>query len=60
MMNDPQQADVAKAPENRIRKQLQSDMYSAMKAKETIRLNAIRGIIGAIKQVEIDEKIIPE
>lgn len=39
-----------------IKEQLTADMKEAMKAKDTIRLNTIRMVRGAIKQQEIDGK----
>lgn len=40
-----------------IKKLIQSDMNSAMKAKQTERLSTIRLLMAAIKQKEIDEQI---
>ncbi|HPA88619.1 MAG TPA: GatB/YqeY domain-containing protein [Quisquiliibacterium sp.] len=37
-----------------------ADMKSAMKAKETDRLSAIRLLIAAIKQKEVDERIVAD
>lgn len=39
-----------------IKEQLTADMKEAMKAKDTLRLNTIRMVRGAIKQQEIDGK----
>lgn len=40
-----------------LKDRIQDDMKSAMKARETERLNAIRLLMAAIKQREIDERI---
>jgi uncharacterized protein YqeY len=40
-----------------LKQQLTADMKSAMKAKDKETLKAVRGIIGAIKQFEIDNKV---
>ena len=40
-----------------IKSRLQDDMKNAMRAKEKDRLVVIRGIIAAVKQREIDERI---
>lgn len=40
-----------------LQMQIQEDMKSAMRAKETSRLNTIRLLLAAIKQREIDERI---
>lgn len=42
---------------NSLRTQIQEDMKSAMRAKETSRLHTIRLLLAAIKQREIDERI---
>ncbi len=40
-----------------LKSQITDDMKSAMKAKDTNALKAIRMILGAIKQKEVDERI---
>lgn len=40
-----------------LKAQINEDMKAAMKAKETVRLSAIRLLIAAIKQKEVDERI---
>jgi len=40
-----------------LKNRIKDDMKSAMKAKEKGRLNVIRMILAAIKQVEVDERI---
>lgn len=40
-----------------IKAQLKDDMKSAMRAKETVRLGAIRMLMAAVKQREVDERI---
>ena len=40
-----------------LRQKLTDDMKAAMKAKETARLGAIRLLLAAIKQREVDERI---
>lgn len=40
-----------------LKQRLQEDMKSAMRAKETVRLDAIRMLMAAIKQREVDERI---
>lgn len=40
-----------------LKTQIQDDMKNAMKARETERLNAIRLLMAAIKQREVDERI---
>ncbi len=40
-----------------LKMQIQEDMKSAMRAKETVRLGTIRMLLAAIKQREIDDKI---
>ena len=41
-----------------IRKQITSDMKEAMKSKDKDRLNAIRLILAAAKQKEVDERVV--
>ena len=41
-----------------LKARIQDDMKAAMKARETDRLNAIRLLMAAIKQREVDERII--
>jgi uncharacterized protein YqeY len=40
-----------------LKQRITDDMKSAMKAKDKDTLKAIRMILGAIKQIEIDERI---
>jgi len=40
-----------------LKKRIQEDMKSAMRAQEKQRLDAIRLILAAVKQVEVDERI---
>lgn len=40
-----------------LRDQITEDMKSAMRAKETDRLNAIRLLLAALKQKEVDERV---
>ena len=40
-----------------LKARITEDMKTAMKAKETARLNAIRLLIAALKQKEVDERI---
>ena len=40
-----------------LKDRIQDDMKAAMKARETARLNAIRLLMAAIKQKEVDERI---
>ncbi|NBU79839.1 MAG: hypothetical protein EBS50_12350 [Sphingomonadaceae bacterium] len=40
-----------------LKDRIQDDMKAAMKARETERLNAIRLLMAAIKQREVDERI---
>ena len=40
-----------------LKERIQDDMKAAMKARETERLNAIRLLMAAIKQREVDERI---
>lgn len=42
---------------NSLKDRIQDDMKTAMKARETERLNAIRLLLAAIKQREVDERI---
>lgn len=42
---------------NSLRSQIQDDMKTAMRTKDTARLGAIRLLLAAIKQREIDERI---
>lgn len=41
-----------------LKTQLQEDMKQAMRAKESQRLNAIRLILAAVKQIEVDQRIV--
>ncbi|MGB8855057.1 MAG: GatB/YqeY domain-containing protein [Burkholderiales bacterium] len=41
----------------KLRDQITEDMKSAMRAKETERLNAIRLLLAALKQKEVDERV---
>jgi uncharacterized protein YqeY len=45
---------------SRIKLQIQEDMKSAMRAQEKRRLDAIRLILAAVKQIEVDERIVPD
>ena len=40
-----------------LKAQINADMKAAMRAKETARLSAIRLLLAAIKQKEVDERI---
>lgn len=40
-----------------LKQQIQEDMKSAMRAQEKQRLDAIRLILAAVKQIEVDERI---
>lgn len=40
-----------------LKEQIQNDMKSAMKARETEKLSTIRMLMAAMKQVEVDERI---
>jgi uncharacterized protein YqeY len=40
-----------------LKAQIQDDMKTAMKARETARLSAIRLLMAACKQIEVDERI---
>ena len=42
-----------------LKDQITEDMKSAMRAKETQKLSAIRMLLAAIKQVEVDKRIVP-
>ena len=41
-----------------LKDQITEDMKSAMRAKETVRLGAIRLLLAAIKQREVDDRIV--
>ena len=41
-----------------LRERISEDMKAAMKAKETARLGAIRLLLSAVKQKEVDERIV--
>ena len=41
-----------------LKDRITEDMKSAMRAKETARLSAIRLLLAAIKQREVDERIV--
>jgi uncharacterized protein YqeY len=41
-----------------LKDQITEDMKSAMRAKDTARLGAIRLLLAAIKQREVDERIV--
>ena len=43
-----------------LKEQIQEQMKSAMKAKDSQRLSAIRLITAAIKQIEVDERVEPD
>jgi uncharacterized protein YqeY len=42
---------------SKLKKRITDDMKSAMKAKDKDALKAIRMILGAIKQIEVDDRI---
>ena len=46
------------APASTLKDRITDDMKSAMRARETLRLGAIRMLLAAIKQREVDERII--
>ncbi len=41
-----------------LKLKIQDDMKSAMRAKETVRLGAIRMLLAAMKQKEVDERVV--
>ncbi|MDB5800193.1 MAG: hypothetical protein JWL63_1132 [Rhodocyclales bacterium] len=41
-----------------LKERITEDMKTAMRAKETVRLSAIRLLLAAIKQKEVDERIV--
>ena len=41
-----------------LKEQITEDMKNAMRAKETARLNTIRLLLAAIKQREVDERVV--
>ncbi len=43
-----------------LKQRIQEDMKSAMRAQEKQRLDAIRLILAAIKQIEVDERIVAD
>jgi uncharacterized protein YqeY len=45
------------APASTLKDRITDDMKSAMRARETLRLGAIRMLLAAIKQREVDEQI---
>jgi uncharacterized protein YqeY len=45
------------APASTLKDRITDDMKSAMRARETLRLGAIRMLLAAIKQREVDERI---
>jgi len=45
------------APASSLKDRITDDMKSAMRARETLRLGAIRMLLAAIKQREVDERI---
>jgi uncharacterized protein YqeY len=45
------------APASTLKDRITDDMKSAMRARETLRLGAIRRLLAAIKQREVDERI---
>jgi len=45
------------APASTLKDRITDDMKSAMRARETIRLGAIRMLLAAVKQREVDERI---
>jgi uncharacterized protein YqeY len=46
------------APASSLKDRITDDMKSAMRARETLRLGAIRMLLAAVKQREVDERII--
>jgi uncharacterized protein len=46
------------APASTLKDRITDDMKSAMRARETLRLSAIRMLLAAVKQREVDERII--
>ena len=46
------------APASSLKDRITDDMKSAMRARETLRLGAIRMLLSAIKQREVDERIL--
>lgn len=46
------------APASTLKDRITDDMKSAMRARETLRLGAIRMLLAAVKQREVDERII--
>ena len=46
------------APASALKDRITDDMKSAMRARETLRLGAIRMLLAAVKQREVDERII--
>ena len=46
------------APASSLKDRITDDMKSAMRARETLRLGAIRMLLAAIKQREVDERIL--
>jgi uncharacterized protein YqeY len=46
------------APAPTLKDRITDDMKSAMRARETLRLGAIRMLLAAVKQREVDERII--
>lgn len=46
------------APTSSLKDRITDDMKSAMRARETLRLGAIRMLLAAIKQREVDERIL--
>jgi len=46
------------APASTLKDRITDDMKSAMRARETLRLGAIRMLLAAIKQREVDERIV--
>ena len=49
---------VAAAPSGGLKAQLMTDMKDAMKAKDKVKLSGVRAIQAAIKQREIDDRIV--
>lgn len=45
------------APASTLKDRITDDMKSAMRARETLRLGAVRMLLAAIKQREVDERI---
>lgn len=49
--------EISSVTDQSLKLQIQNDMKDAMRAKETVRLGAIRMLLAAIKQKEIDDRM---